>query len=199
MQIIGITGGVASGKSTVAGLFARLGAAVLDADQAGHEALRLPQVEAAVRRRWTEAVFGSDGHIDRARLARVVFAAGTEAETERRYLEQLTHPEIARLLQQQAKALEATGTAVAVLDAALLFEAGWDKWCQKSVFVEASRESRLARATARGWDEEDFAAREGAQESLDRKRAHADVIIDNSGSPERTQAQVEQFWASLVR
>ena len=85
------------------------------------------------------------------------------------------------------------------MDAALLLEAGWDQWCEKTVFVEAPREARLARAMARGWKEEEFAAREAAQESLDRKRARADVIIDNSGSPQRTQAQVEQFWASLLR
>ena len=64
---------------------------------------------------------------------------------------------------------------------------------------KSPREVRLARALARGWTEEDFAAREGVQDSLDRKRPRADVIIDNSGSAERTQAQVEQFWASLVR
>ena len=69
MRIIGILGGVASGKSLVAQQFGRLGAGVLDADQAGHEALRLPHVEAAVRQRWGEAVFGTDGRIDRARLA----------------------------------------------------------------------------------------------------------------------------------
>ena len=199
MRIIGILGGVSSGKSMVARQFARLGAKLLDADQAGHEALRLPHVEAAARRRWGEAVFGPDGRIDRARLARLVFAAGAEGQRERTYLEQLTHPEITRLLKQQAEALAATETAVAVLDAALLLEAGWDKLCEKIVFVEAPREARLARARARGWGEEDFAAREGAQESLHRKRARADAIIDNSGSPERTQAQVEQFWASLIR
>ena len=199
MRIIGILGGVASGKSMVARQFARLGAGVLDADQAGHEALRLPHVEAAVRRRWGEAVFGPDGRIDRARLARIVFAAGPEAQRERKYLEQLTHPEIAGLLKQQAEALAAAGAAMAVLDAALLLEAGWDKCCEKMVFVEAPREARLARAMARGWDEEDFAAREGVQESLDRKRARADVMIDNSGSPAETQAQVEQCWASLIR
>jgi dephospho-CoA kinase len=198
MRIIGILGGVASGKSMVAQHLARLGAAVLDADRAGHEALRMPHVEAAARRRWGEAVFGPDGRIDRARLARIVFAPGAEGRRERTYLEQLTHPEITRLLKQQAEAL-AADTAVAVLDAALLMEAGWDEMCEKTVFVEAPREARLARATARGWDEEDFAAREDAQESLNRKRLRADAIIDNSGSPERTQAQAEQFWASLIR
>ena len=172
---------------------------LLDADQTGHEVLRLPQVEAAVRRRWGEAVFGPDGRIDRARLARIVFAPGTKAQAERKYLEQLTHPEISRLLWQQAGTIAAAGVEIVVLDAALLLETGWDGWCEKTVFVEAPREARLARALARGWNEEDFEAREGAQESLDCKRARADVIIDNSGSPQRTQAQVEQFWASLIR
>ncbi len=197
MRIIGITGGVASGKSLAAGQMAHLGAGVLDADRAGHEALRLPQVESAVRQRWGDAVFGPDGHVARASLARIVFAPGAEAE--RRYLEQLTHPEIGRLLQRQAEALAAAGTEIAVLDAALLFEAGWDRWCEKTVYIDAPREARLSRAAARGWSEEDFAAREGAQESLDQKRVRADVIIDNSGPPQRTQAQVEQFWASLFR
>jgi len=137
MRIIGISGGVASGKTVVAQEFAALGAGVLDADRAGHEALRLPHVEAA-------------------------------------------------------------GVKVAVVDAALLFEAGWNKMCEQNVFIESPREVRLARALARGWTKEDFAAREGVQESLDRKRARADVIIDNSSSPERTQAQVERFWASLI-
>ena len=198
MRIIGITGGVASGKSTVARLVVELGAKLLDADQAGHEVLRLPHVEAAARKRWSEAVFGPDGRIDRARLAHIVFAGGAEARREREYLEQLTHPEIARLLKRQVETMVAAGAPVAVLDAPLLVEAGWDQWCEKTVFVDAPREARLARAIARGWDKEDFAAREGAQESLDRKRVRADVIIDNSGSAGRTRAQVEQFWASLI-
>ena len=198
MRIIGILGGVASGKSMVARQFAMCGAGVLDADQAGHEALKLPRVETAARRRWGEYIFGAGGRIDRTKLARVVFAAGPEAEQERNHLEDLLHPEIAGLLRRQADALAAAGTKIAVLDAALLLEVGWGQSCEKTVFVESPREMRLSRALARGWTEEEFAAREGAQESLDRKRERADVIIDNSGPPERTQAQVERFWASLI-
>jgi dephospho-CoA kinase len=197
--MIGVTGGVASGKSVVAKEFARLGAGLLDADAAGHAALRLPRVEAAVRERWGEAVFGPEGRIDRARLASVVFASGPDGEAEREYLEQLTHPEIARQIERQAREYDAAGAPVAVLDAALLFEAGWSDKCEKTIFVDTPCEIRLARAMNRGWTEEDFAAREGAQESLDRKRARADVIIDNSGPLQRTQAQVELFWASLLR
>ena len=197
MHLIGILGGVASGKSLVAGQLARLGAGLLDADLAGHEVLRLPKIEDSVRRRWGPQVFGPDGRIDRSRLAKLVFADPPDGPPERRHLEQLTHPEIVRLLSQQAEALAGSGSPAAVLDAPLLLEAGWDRLCRKLVFVDASRAARLSRALARGWSEEDFAAREEAQESLDFKRERADVVLDNSGSPEQTQAQVEHFWQSL--
>jgi dephospho-CoA kinase len=198
MHTIGLTGGVASGKSLVAAQLAKLGAGVLDADQAGHEALRLPHVEAAARERWGEAVFGPDGHIDRSRLAAIVFAPAPGGPRERQYLEHLTHPEIARLLQRQALEMAAAGKKLAVLDAALILEAGWDKLVEKLVFVDAPREVRRTRALSRGWSEGEFTAREGAQESLDCKRERADVILDNSGSSEHTQAQVERLWQSLV-
>jgi len=197
MHIIGILGGVASGKSLVARQLAELGAGVLDADGAGHEVLRLPKVETAARERWGPAVFDAEGHVDRARLAKIVFADSPEGPKEREYLERLTHREIAGLLEQQAKILAASGTPVAVLDAPLLLEAGWDKLCRTLIFVDAPRPVRLARAKSRGWTGEDFAAREGVQESLDSKRSRADVEVDNSGSPERTQAQIERFWRSL--
>jgi len=197
MHLIGILGGVASGKSLVARQLTRLGAGLLDADLAGHEVLRLPQIEDAVRRRWGDGVFGPDGSVDRSRLARLVFADPPDGPRERRYLERLTHPEIARLLSRQAEALTASGSRAVVLDAPLLLETGWDRLCEKLVFVHASRRARLSRALARGWSKEDFAAREEAQESLDSKRELADVVVDNSGSPEQTQAQIEHFWQSL--
>jgi dephospho-CoA kinase len=197
MYVIGILGGVASGKSLVARQFARLGAGVLDADRAGHQVLRLPRIEAAVRERWGEEVFGPDGHVDRSRLARLVFAQPPDGPRERKHLERLTHPEIGRLLSQQAEALASSGTVAAVLDAPLLLEAGWDRLCRKLVFVDAPRQARLSRAIARGWSKEDFAAREEVQKSLDFKRRRADLVVDNSGSSEQTQAQVERFWQSL--
>ena len=87
---------------------------------------------------------------------------------------------------------------MAVLDAALILEAGWDKLCDYFAFIDVPREVRLARALQRGWTEGDFTAREAAQESLDSKRARADVIIDNSGSPDHTQGQVQRLWQFLV-
>ena len=199
MQVIGVLGGVASGKSLVARQFAELGAGVLDADRAGHEVLEIPSVETAAVARWGERVLGADGRIDRAKLARIVFGRTSEAKREREYLERLTHPEIGRRLADLAGRLSEAGTAIAVLDAPLLLEAGWDSFCDRLVFVDAPRPVRVARALARGWSEEDFAAREAVQQSLDRKRERADIVVDNSGSPERAREQVEKFCRMLVR
>jgi len=198
MRIIGIVGGVASGKTLVARQFEKLGAGVLEADAAGYEVLRMPEVELALRQRWGAQVFGADGHVDRARVARIVFAPPPDGPRERRYLEQLVHPRIGELLRAKAQTLAERGCPIAVLDAPLLLEAGWDELCDKVVFVDSPLELRQRRAELRGWSKEDFAAREGVQESLDHKRAHADVIIDNAGSPESTQAQVERYWHSLI-
>ena len=194
--IIGILGGVASGKSLVTGQLVQLGAEVLDADRAGHEVLRLPKIEAAARERWGGGVFGADGRIDRSALAKVVFALPPNGPAEREYLEQLTHPAIGRLLKQQAERL-ATEAAAVVLDAPLLLEAGWAGLCDRLIFVDAPRKLRLKRALDRGWSEGDFSAREAAQQSLDLKKGRADATMDNSGSVEQTFAQVEHFWRSL--
>lgn len=198
MHILGLLGGVASGKSLVAGQLERLGAGVLDADRAGHEVLRMPEVERAARERWGEAVFGPDGHIDRPKLAAIVFAPPPKGPEERRFLEELTHPRIGRVLEEEAKGLAAAGFPAAILDAPLLLEAGWDSLCDRLIFVDAPRQLRLARALARGWSEKEFAGREGVQESLDSKRKRADVVVENSGSPEETQAQIERLWPSLI-
>jgi dephospho-CoA kinase len=198
MQVVGLLGGVASGKSLVAQQLAQHGAGILDADRAGHEVLRLPAVEAAVRARWGDGVFGADGRIDRAQVARIVFAAPPEGPQERRFLEQLTHPEIGRQLAKQAEVLAAAGVPLAVLDAPLLLEAGWEGLCSKLIFVDASCDARMARARQRGWTDEEYWARQNAQESIESKRERADLIIDNSGPPAATAAQVDRIWSSLV-
>ncbi|MGA2069019.1 MAG: dephospho-CoA kinase [Thermoguttaceae bacterium] len=197
MHVLGLLGGVASGKSLVAKLLAERGAVALDADRAGHEALRLPHVEAAVRRQFGAGVFGPDGRVDRSRLARIVFDPSAEGKARRLGLERLTHPEIARRLARQIET-QARDAPLVVLDAALILEAGWDKLCDKLAFVDAPPEVRRARAAARGWTPEEFAAREAAQESLDFKRRRADVVIDNSAAAEDTGLQVDRLWQSLV-
>jgi dephospho-CoA kinase len=188
---------VAGGKSLVADQFRQLGAEVLDADRAGHEALRQPAVLKAARQRWGGRVFGADNQINRAALARVVFAPPPDGPRERQYLEQLTHPEIRKILEQKLAAC--VGKPAAVLDAALLLEAGWDKLCDKIVFVETPQEIREGRAKQRGWSAEEFVAREAAQMPLEAKRARANAVIDNSGTPDETRAQVNTLWKQIIK
>lgn len=198
IRVVGLLGGIASGKSFVAQEFVRHGAGMLDADRAGHAALRLPEIKTAARDRWGEAVFDSTGQIDRQKLAKIVFAPPPSGPKDRSFLEKITHPIIFRYLAEQAADMASEGVPLAILDAPLILEAAWDKLCERLVFVDAPREVRLVRAQQRGWSEAEFAAREGVQNSLDSKRRRADVIIDNSGSPEHTQAQIERVWQSLV-
>jgi dephospho-CoA kinase len=194
---LGLVGGIASGKSLIAQQLVELGAGWLDADRAGHEVLELAAVKKAIRERFGDEVFGSDGQLSRPAIGRRVFG-GDGATADRQFLERLTHPRIGELIARQAAALEAAGKEILVLDAPVLMEAGWNKFCDKTVFVEAPREVRLGRARGRGWSDAEFAAREAAQVSLDVKRDRADVVLDNSGSPEATREQVKRLWQSLV-
>ena len=193
MFVIGLVGGVASGKSLVARQFQRCGAEVLDADRAGHAVLEQSDVRAFIRDRWGAAVFNSQDRVDRPALAKIVFAPPPEGPRELNYLEQITHPRIKIVLQQQMQELSARGVAMVVLDAPVLFKAGWQDLCDLIVFVEAPQQVRQSRAAKRGWSAAQFAEREAAQELLTWKRSQAGAIIDNSGTPEATAAQVEQL------
>jgi len=196
--VIGLLGGVASGKSFVARALADLGAVVLDADQAGHEVLREPEVKNALRQRWGESIFGSDGEIDRRAVSRIVFGASPDAPRELRFLEQVTHPRITERLRKQMAAASATGAPAVVLDAAVMLKARWDRLCDTLWFIDVPRDVRLERAKARGWDKAQFAAREAAQESVEEKRRLCDVVIDNSGAPQQTMRQLRRHWQELV-
>jgi dephospho-CoA kinase len=198
MKTIGLVGGVASGKSRVAQIMVDLGAGLLDADRAGHAVLADQGVRQALRQRWGPEVFLDDGSVDRAAVARRVFAPGAAPERERRFLESVTHPRIAARLESQRDHFAESGYRVVVLDAALLFEANWNPMCDLVVFVDAPREVRLHRARQRGWTDEEFLRREAAQWPVKRKRGQADVIIDNGGTPEELQQAVRKFWDQHV-
>ncbi len=199
MLVLGIVGGIASGKSLVSATLARLGSEVIDADRLGHEVLREPATIAAARNRWGDEVLAVSGELDRAKIAQRVFGDNEPARRERQFLEQLTHPQIATRAREAISHFATRGDVdVVVLDAALLLEAGWHEYCDRILFVDAPREARLSRARARGWSEDDFAAREASQMPLSEKRIHADTVIDNSGSPQETTKQVEAAWRLLV-
>ena len=196
--VVGLLGGVASGKSLVASQLQELGAGLLDADQAGHAALRLPEVLEAIRTRWGEKVFDATGEVDRKAVASIVFARTASAADELRFLEGVTHPAIGQILLRQLADLSADGKWVVVLDAPVMLKAGWDRMCDHILFVDAPRDVRLARAKSRGWSETDFDDREAAQESLSAKRQRADTEIDNSQSASTTREQVARWWAKMA-
>jgi dephospho-CoA kinase len=199
VSLIGIVGGIASGKTFIAEQFRARGAEVVSADRLAHEVLGFDDVKRAARNRWGDAIFGPDGEVNRAALAKIVFAPPPKGPQELKVLEQLTHPKIGQLVRQEVGELSQQNRATAiVLDVPLMFESGSNKYCDRIVFVDAPRELRMARAMARGWTREDFERREAAQESLETKRKLADLVVDNSGSPESAQAQIEHFWHSLL-
>ena len=198
MITLGLVGGIASGKSVVAECFRDLGAVVLDADKAGHDVLREPGVIAPLRQRWGDRILESGGQISRREVARIIFSPGNDAERE--FLEKITHPLIERKLQQELARVQsfASPPRVIVIDAALLFEGGWDKLCDKIVYVDAPRDARLERAIRRGWSAEQFAAREAAQLPLEEKRTRSHILIRNVRTIEHVRDVVRLTWNHLL-
>jgi dephospho-CoA kinase len=199
MYVLGIAGGVASGKSAVSQAFARRGAAVLDADQVGHEVLTEPEVIAAFRQRWGDAVVGSDGRVIRREVASRVFGGSEQAAREREFLNSVTHPRIRQRLNHQLEALRYQGTALAVIDAALLHETGWDQLCDAVLFVDTPQAVRRQRALSRGWSAEQFAAREASQWPVEAKRARSTWVVDNFGSLAELEPQLDRVMAQIAQ
>jgi dephospho-CoA kinase len=197
MIVIGLAGGVASGKSLAADHLRRLGAVVLDGDRAGHRVLQERDVIAALREAFGDGVLHGDGSINRRAVARMVFEDSPAGRERLKTLEQITHPRIGERLRAEIDHCRRQRAPAVVLDAALMFKAGWDEACDRVIFVDTPREVRLQRSLQRGWSEADFAAREAAQLPVEEKRRRSDVVWDNSGSPEELQRQVEGFWESL--
>lgn len=194
MKVIGILGGVGSGKSLVAKLFEERGAVRIDADKIGHHVLTLPEVRDALRNEFGDEIFDSQGSIARPRLAKIVFADNDAGKQALKALEAITHPRITREIQSEIERLAQAGAEVLILDAPVLLKAGWKKFCDHLVFVDAPAEVRQARVMERGWTVEEWERRELAQEPLSVKREVCDLVIDNGDYVERTAEQVRQLW-----
>ncbi len=192
--VVGLIGGIGSGKSRVAAEFARHGGRVVSGDQSGHEALRQPEIRDRVVRRWGAGVLTEDGEVDRRKVAAVVFADPAEL----RALEEIVFPWIGQDLRRQIELAQADpAVRFVVLDAAVMLEAGWNNVCDRIVYVHVPRAERLRRLAAqRGWAPEEVEARERAQLPLTVKATRADFAIDNSGPPESLAAQVERLLRS---
>ena len=189
--VIGIVGGIGSGKSFVSAEFARHGGHVIAADPLGHEALRQAHLRDRVVERWGKETLDASGEIDRRALGRIVFANPKEL----RALEAITYPYIEeRVAQEIAKAESDPTVRFVVLDAAVMLEAGWADRCDHIVYIDVPREVRLDRLMKhRGWTEAELARREANQMPLEEKRRNADAIIDNQGDGSDIGPQVERL------
>ncbi len=213
--VIGLAGGIGSGKSAVAKALAELGCVVSDSDQAARDALNVPAIRQRIINAFGEDILHkpgqSDGRrepperrssepqqpdqpIDRSALAHIIFSDPAK----RRLLESITHPWIEqRRLEQFANA--PTDAPACVIDAPLLFEAGLDATCDAVIFVDTPRELRLERVRRnRGWDEAELNRREATQLPLDEKRRRADHVISNEGSLEELAERTRRILARIT-
>jgi dephospho-CoA kinase len=193
--VVGLTGGIGSGKSTVARLLAERGAVVVDADVVAREVTAPggPAHDAVVQRFGPEVV-GPGGDLDRPALARLVFGD----ERAREELNAIVHPAVHQgVLARLAAANAADPDAVVVLDVPLLAEVGRDRYPVAGVLVvDLPVDAAVARLmTDRGFSPEDARARVAAQATRDERRAIADVVIDNSGDLGHLRAEVDRAWA----
>ena len=196
MVVIGLTGGIACGKSAVAALLAARGVPVVDADRGAREVVA-PGSEglAAVREAFGDAVLAPDGALDRKRLGAVVFGD----EGARRRLEALLHPRIAQWSAERFAALAEAGHPFAIYEAALLVENGAYRMFEGLVVVSAAPEVQRARLMARdGIDATEAQARIDAQWPMEKKRAVATEVIDNSGDRAALEAQVAALHERLT-
>lgn len=192
--IIGIAGGIGSGKSTVARMLGELGCVVVDSDSLARAALKDPAIISQLTNWWGDSILDEKGAINRSAVAKIVFNDATE----RRRLERLTHPWI----EQRRRAIFADAPADApalVIDAPLLFEAGLDSECDAVIFVDVPREIRRTRlAASRGWDDAELTRREDSQLPLDDKRQRADYVVTNRRAEDDLARQVSEALSKIL-
>ncbi len=192
--IIGLAGGIGSGKTEVARILAELGCVVADSDALGREVLDEDEVREQLVGWWGGGILDDAGRIDRSAVARIAFGDPDE----RRRLERLTHPRI----ESGRKAIFDSAPADApalVIDAPLLLEAGLETECDAVIFIDASRETRAGRvARTRGWDEGELRRREDSQLPLDVKRARADYVVENDGGLSGLTDRVRRVLRDIV-
>ena len=195
MFLIGLTGGIGSGKTTVATRLKALGARIVDADKIAREIVEPGEPALAELAEAFDGVLNADGTLNRAELARQAFAAPEATEK----LNSITHPRIReRTLERFAQA-RTDGVPVLVYDMPLLIENGEYKKMDHVLVVDAEDEIRIDRlVNSRGLDEEDARRRIAAQISREERLAAADSVVDNSGTRDQLLQQVDTFWEQVV-
>jgi dephospho-CoA kinase len=196
MLLVGLTGNIAAGKSTVAHLLSERGATIIDADILARRAVeRGTAAYDKIVHRWGKAVLGPDGQLDRAALRRVVFDDHEQLEA----LNQFVHPEVERQRTALVEEARERGDRVVVCDIPLLFEARLVDRFDKVILVDATRPRRLERLVhERGLAEAEAMKMIAAQMPAELKRARADYVIDNDGTVADLERKVREVWAELT-
>lgn len=193
--VIGLTGGIGAGKSTVARILESLGCVVSDSDRDAAAVMETSDVRERLRAWWGDGIIAADGTLDRGAIAARVF----EDPRERGRLENLVHPLVHERRRRRFEEASPDSRAW-VIDAPLLFEAGLDEECDAIIFVDASRDLRVRRVeTGRGWDASEIDRREAAQLPIEEKRNRATVVITNNAATERLENDVRAFLDSMTR
>lgn len=198
VPLVGLIGGIGSGKSSVADAVAGLLRGTrLDADATGHRALQQPAIRRRLREAFGSEVFDAAGQVIRSQLARKVFGNDAAAAEHRATLNSIVHPWIrAQHLAEIERLTHDPDCHVILLDAAVLLESGWGNFCDAIAFVDVPLVMRLQRVASRGWDAAELARREASQLTLDEKRHRADIVIDNSRT---VQAAAEDLAVFLKK
>ena len=192
--IIGLMGGVGSGKSCVAGEFLRLGCGVVDADRVGHDLLGAGHIKDKIREVFGEGVFGADGEVDRGALSEIVF----HSEENVARINNILHPEILVKCEQLIDDLSITAAKAIILDMPLLVEVGWDKRCDFLVFIDCPEQIRAQRAEKKGTDtKKNLKKRENFQISLDTKAKIAHYTLNNHSDRQALASQVDRIFSII--
>ncbi len=196
IPVIGIVGGIGSGKSTVAGCFGELGCAIIDADRIGHELLGQPDIRSRIIRQWGRGILDGQGRIDRKRLGRIVFAEPSELAK----LNEIMHPRISERIADEIARIRSAGDARGIiLDAAVLIESSWDLFCDELLFVDSPQELRMERVMeTRGWDEATWRRREKSQFSVDTKAGACSYRINNSTDVSHLKKRVRSLLEAIT-
>lgn len=194
--IIGIAGGIGSGKSFIANLFGELGCLVINSDDLVRQAYKDTVVKSEIKRWWGKLVFDPNGEIDRSAVARKVF----QYPSEKQKLEALLHPIVDKTRERMMRmAAENPEVKAFVWDTPLLFETHLNERCDTVVFVETPMETRLQRvAETRGWDEAELGRRENLQMALDKKKEIADYVVVNTADAEFARGQVREVLSQVL-
>ena len=195
MKLIGLTGSIASGKSTVSRYLAKLGAHVIDIDKIAHELAKPQKVLWKIYlEHFGESILDNAGLLRREKIAAQVFSHPEE----KNWIDSVAHPLIAESVEKKVAALAKKGVRVVFLDVPLLFEAGWNRMVDLIWVVYVSKENQLNRLMKRnGYTEEAAMARICSQMDVDEKKERADCVIDNNGHKKETLCQVKQAWDEL--